>query len=276
MTKIIPIGSIESYETPLEFKKAVKIGEMLGKGRRHFGTAAASLTQLDDVKLKGQLPKGWKRTVMLVAQDGELTTSNTIQYWLQTHDNTLLFDSIHIHGAGETRVDQETGLVDNGDTDHVVLCGNHVLLVDSKAWKGGRRATDAVYWLSAKGEVLRFGKSFAGGKVHMGSAIRLWGKYFKQKMRQNIAVEGLISMTNRHATVSDSPINSKMSNIVYYKQHWRLTTNKNLPAMLTAWYENIPEQERYIDPNIALLIASQCCKPYRSEVKQILQNLKIE
>lgn len=256
----------------LNDKKIEKIKQMIASGRRHFGRPAASLTQLQNPSLQGQLPPGWNRKVVDIAKRGEEETSLIIQEWLKIHDSALLFDSIHIKGDDDIKVDKETGLLDNGDTDHIILCGNHVLIVDSKVWKGGwkkksdqinpdtltKKVYNSVYWLNYQGHVLRFGKEFPGGKVHMGNAIRLWSKY----LTDDCQMMGVINIINDNVEISANPINMKVSARIFHSQKWKLTCKREFNQTLDSWFNNIPAHERYIDPVLAAMIAVQCCKPY--------------
>lgn len=275
-----------------EIRKADAAYKMLLHGRRHYGRPAASLTQLDNPVLHGKLPKGWKRAVLDKARQGEETTSAMLLSWMQDKPDVVLFDSIHIKN-GETDVDMETGLLDdNGDTDHIIICGTHVLIIDSKAWKGGwkkksdpinkktgnRPLHDSVYWINWKGHVVRFNKDFPGGKVHMGSAIRLWKSYL-HTLDGNVNIEGMIHIVNDKVIVSSSELGLEkarqdanyakyaelsiaQANKVYHRQGWRLVEKRMFLKSLDAWYQNIKQSDRFISTDLVALIATQCCKPY--------------
>lgn len=244
------------------------------KSRTHFGRPAASLTQLDDPVLHGQLPKGWKRQVLEVAREGEEETSSMILDWMTDKPYILLFDSVHIKGD-ETTIDKETGLLDNGDTDHVLTCGNNVLIIDSKRWKGGWKAKNdpilpdgnrpirnSVYWVDYKGQVLRFGKEFPGGKVHMGAAIRLWKNYLHTN-DGNVHIEGMIHIVTDHTEVSrDRGVAIRNNNAVYRKQGWKLVEKDMLTPALDEWLAGIDNTDRFISTDLTTLIATQCCTPY--------------
>lgn len=282
----------------MNMKKNKTYNMLTVKNRRHFGRPAASLTQLDDPVLQGQLPKGWKRSVLNVARAGEEETSRMILGWLNdnsnaNHDACILFDSVHIKGDDDIRVDRETGLLDNGDTDHLLACGHNLLLIDSKYWRGGyknkkdpiqadgnRPIHNSVYWVDYKGQVLRFGKEFKGGKVHMANAIRLWKNYINENtssidsntinssianidMQAPVKIEGMIHIVNDNTEVSrTNPAAVRNNKHVYYKQGWQLVAKDELLTFLNAWFDSIPVNQRFISTDMVTLIATQCCVPY--------------
>lgn len=59
----------------------------------------------------------------------------------------------------------------NGDTDHILVMGNLVLLIDSKRWKSKRK-----YSVTPKGAILRGTVRFPEGKVKMIPALSAWKK----------------------------------------------------------------------------------------------------
>ncbi|WP_022873745.1 nuclease-related domain-containing protein [Nesterenkonia alba] len=92
------------------------IADELAAGRRHFGVPAANLADSDfeDTKVK--------------AGEAEALTSQHILNWIYDREinNAVLVDSVNI-----------PGLHDNKDTDHILILGNTVLVVDTKSFKEG-------------------------------------------------------------------------------------------------------------------------------------------
>lgn len=253
--------------SPDKALKSDKVYAMLAsKGRRHFGRPAASLTELDNPKLHGQLPKGWNRSVLDKARIGEETTSAMLLEWMKGKPSVVLFDSIHIKDE-ETTVDRETGLIENGDTDHVIICGTHVLIIDSKAWRGSfkdRKTGERVpyvYWNDWTGKVVRFGKDFPGGKVHMRNALHLWRQYL-HTADGDVDIEGIIHIVKDDAEISRTELGRKQNEHVWKRQRWRLVEKKRFIEALDAWYAGIPDGERFISTDLATLVSTQCCKPY--------------
>lgn len=265
-TIIIKPPHHEIYNNDKEIMKSDKVYMMLTNGRRHFGRPAASLTELNDPKLHGQLPKGWNRNVIDKARIGEETTSAMLLNWITDKPSVILFDSIHIKGE-ETTVDKNTGLIENGDTDHVITCGTHVLIIDSKAWRGsfkdkktGKRVS-YVYWNDWHGKVVRFGKDFPGGKVHMKNALYLWNQYLNTP-DGNVNINGLIHIVKDDAIISNTELGRKQNNYIWNHQKWRLVNKTHFIDTLNKWYESIPDNDKFISTDLTTLISTQCCKPY--------------
>ena len=74
-------------------RQAEMIADIIKKGKRHFGSAAASLTHLQDPDRKGELPEGWKPEVLDVAIKGEKSTSEFIEKWMADKPAAVLVDS---------------------------------------------------------------------------------------------------------------------------------------------------------------------------------------
>lgn len=247
--------------TNIPARNGLLVQKALEQGRRHFGRPGASLTQLDDPKWQGKLPEGWKRDVLDKALEGEETTSAMIQDWMKDKPGVVLIDSVHIRGAGKEEIDPDTGLIEAGDTDHIVVMGGHVLIIDSKRWRGGKDDTKIINYIQADdGSVQRFGKAFPGGKVHIAAAIRMWFDYL-----QNVDIEKtLLGMIH---IVSDNVKVLRYRNWydVRNKQYWLLVEKSRFIEELDAWYTGFKvrdEERRTISSDIVAQIAVCCCKPY--------------
>ena len=151
-------------------KKVNIVSKALHKGKRHFGVAGASLTWLTSPKKKDLMPEGWKPQVIEEAKLAEQRTSTTIRDWMKDKPAAVLIDSVHIRGIGEENVvDEETGMVEGGDTDHVLIIGGAIFIIDTKNWR--KKAT---YTVGGDGKVLRNNKPFPGGKVRLDNAVHRW------------------------------------------------------------------------------------------------------
>lgn len=247
--------------TNVKQRKGSFIQHILEKGRRHFGRPGASLTQLDDPERKGQLPEGWKHEVVDIALSGEEETSAMIHEWMTDKPNVVLFDSVHIKGSGKEEVDEETGLIEEGDTDHILLVGNHILIIDSKKWKGGKDEDHAINYIqNDKGEVQRFGKTFPGGKVHISSALRMWFNYLQTANGDNKVLMGMIHIVSDNTKVARYKNWYETRN----KRYWYLCEKSRFNELLQEWYDKqVPEEEKtFISSDLAAQIAVCCCKPY--------------
>ena len=247
--------------TNVKPEKGIMIQHILEKGRRHFGRPGASLTQLDDPQFKGKLPEGWKHEVVDIALGGEEETSSMIKSWMKDKPNAVLFDSVHIKGSGKEEVDPETGLIEEGDTDHILLVGNHILVIDSKKWKGGKDEEHAVNYIqNDKGEVQRFGKTFPGGKVHIGAALKMWFRYLQTNNDESKVLMGMIHIVNDYTKV----LRYKNWYEVRNKKYWYLCEKSRFIELLDEWYDKqVSEPEKhFISSDLAAQIAVCCCRPY--------------
>lgn len=236
------------------------VQKTLEQGRRHFGRPGASLTQLDDPKWQGKLPEGWKRDVLDKALEGEETTSAMILDWMKDKPGIVLIDSVHIRGAGKEEVDPDTGLIEAGDTDHIIVMGSHLLIIDSKRWRGGKGDKIVNYIQADDGSVQRFGKAFPGGNVHISAAIHMWFDYLEDAGAGK-TILGMIHIVNDNVKV----IRYRNWYSVRDKQYWLLVEKSRFIEELDAWYTGIrvsPEERKTISSDIVAQIAVCCCKPY--------------
>ena len=192
-----------------------KVHALLAGGRRYFGSAGASLTQLLD---NPEHVNGFGRSVVQVGLDAERSTSQLIRGWMADKSDVVLCDSVHVRGYGG-------GDGEDGDTDHVLLCGRSVLLVDTKRWKSRRK-----YSFSDSGAVLRSGRSFAGGRLGMRGALGIWRKHMPGYDR------------------------------AWKRQPFRLVTVERLAEQLDYWYGRADRGR--IECDVVARVAAMCVKPY--------------
>lgn len=261
--------SSESENTTTTQEKIIE-RELL-KGKRYFGSAAGSLTWMDSPKIKDNLPEGWKHEVVDLAAKAEKRTSRTILKWMRDKPAAVLIDSCHIPGVGEETVDEETGLVEGGDTDHLLVIGSHVYVIDTKFWK--RRAS---YKVGDEGQVLRAGKEFPGGRVNIEKAVHMWFDYIDSETAELL---GAVYIDSDDSKDPKNEYNDGWSTSVYrdgnwYQHPWVLLEPKRFTEWLDEQYadqagydketgdEENPEDIRTIDTSIVTQIAVTCVKPY--------------
>ena len=224
---------------------AHKVGEMLARGRRYFGSSGASLTyQAFDPKAKRNgliKPESAK-----IGLEGERSTTKALKEWIQDKPNAVLVDSVHIRGWGKEDIDEETGVVDNGDTDHVIIIGDDVILVDTKRWKSKKN-----YAVADDGSVLRYGKPFPGGKVHMSRAIHLWLDYLVEEAR----VTGFVCINAEDAKV--------FRNRNWYTHEYRLVEITRLHELLDSKWQGIADEDKtHINTTLVSQIVVSAVKPF--------------
>jgi hypothetical protein len=226
------------------------VSRALHNGKRHFGVAGASLTWMNSPRMKDKLPEGWKPEVLAEATTAEQSTSQILRDWLKDKPNAVLVDSVHIVGAGKEKVDPETGLVEGGDTDHILIIGNNVYVIDTKNWR--KKAT---YTVSDKGEVLRNSKPFPGGKVHMKQALHMWLNYLENDETE---IAGMIFINN-----DDTETTRVYRDKNWWPHFWYLLEKKRFLDWLNEKYQEIPDDGKTsIDVYTVAQIAICCVKPY--------------
>lgn len=243
-----PARAIEGVKPPV----ANAIAQMLQNGRRYFGSSGASLTH--QVFNPDWKDKGIKPELAKVGLDAERTTTKLLKKWIEDKPSVVLIDSCHIRGWGkEEIVDEELGLIDGGDTDHVLIIGSEVILVDTKRWKSKRN-----YTVGDAGQVLRTGKPFPGGNVHMRQAIHMWLDY----LHEDASLTGLV-LINADETVV-------FRNKNWYTQSYRLVELARFEELLNEkWERYIDDYDKtHINSTLVSQIVVSAVKPF-DEYKRV-------
>lgn len=253
MSEIKVVKSSEGIGSTITQKQVDVISKILEKGKRHFGSAGASLThQISDPKYKDA---GINPELAKVGLQGEKKTDKFLKEWLKDKPQAVLIDSVHVRGYGKEEVDEETGALEGGDTDHILVVGNNLILIDSKNWKGKRS-----YSISAKGEIMRSKKVFKGGKVNTVAAKFLWLKYLKD---YNIrTVHPIIAITSEKVFV--------VRDNVWWKSQFHVLPLDDLEMFLNAIWKKIDgESINEIDANLITAISINAIRPYNIVHEQL-------
>lgn len=238
-----PKSQIKGVKPPV----AEGIAKMLEGGRRYFGSAGASLTHLASNPAY-TVPEGFDRGSARIGLEGERETSLFLQEWIKDKPNAVLIDSVHIRGWGREEIDEETGLIEGGDTDHILVIGGEVILVDTKRWK-----KKSNYQVADDGSILRANKAFPGGKVKALQAQKLWLDYLDTSAQ----VTTLICINSPDVTV--------FRNRNWYVQQFRLVEMSRFEDLLNAKYEKIkPEDLSTISSTLISQIVVGAVKPYNN------------
>jgi hypothetical protein len=124
-----------------------KFAEEYKQGKKVFGIPGASLTWGID---------GVHGISSLIGKDGEESTAKVLDEYAKTHEGVYVFHSIMLPNS-------------TGDTDHILVYKNNIIIIDSKRWKSVRK-----YGVSASGHVLRGTVAFPEGRVKTNYAINKW------------------------------------------------------------------------------------------------------
>lgn len=233
--------------TKITQKQVDVVTKILNKGKREFGSAGASLThQINDPKYKDV---GIKPELAKAGLDGEKKTDAFLKDWLKDKPQAVLIRSVHVRGYGkDEEVDEETGTFDGGDTDHIIVVGNNIILVDSKNWKGQRK-----YELDEKGQILRSGKVFKGGKVGTVASMYLWRKYLEPFNIQD--VDPIITITSDKVFV--------VRNNIWWRSPFHVISLEDLGMFLDAVWKKVGGSNiQYIDANLVTAITINAIRPY--------------
>jgi hypothetical protein len=243
MSKVIvdpPEKDVEGVKYPI----SLKIAEMLKSGRRYFGSSGASLTQ--QAFNPAYVEKGIKPELAKIGLEGERDTTKFLKKWIKDKPNVVLVDSVHIRGWGKEELDEETGMIDGGDTDHVLLVGSEVILIDSKRWKSKKN-----YSVGDNGEALRTGKPFPGGNLHMRQALYLWLDY----LYEDASITGIVCINSENVTV--------FRNRNWYTQPYRLVEIDRLEELLNEKWAKIEDYDKeHINSTLVSQVALCAVKPF--------------
>lgn len=238
---------------------AEKIAQMLRDGRRYFGSSGASLTH--QVSNPSWADKGIKPELAKIGLDAERSTTKILREWMKDKPGVVLVDSCHIRGWGkEEVVDEEMGLIDGGDTDHVLIIGTEVILIDTKRWKSKRN-----YTVADDGRVLRTAKPFPGGNVHMREAIHMWLDY----LHEDASLTGLVFINAEETQV--------FRNRNWYTQAYRLVElDRFLELLNEKWNNYVDEYDKeHINSTLVAQVVVSAVKPY-DEFKRVISETALK
>lgn len=151
---------------PVKDSVVDKVTQLIKSNRRYFGSAGASLTH----ELYNRGESGFGHKVVDIGLRGERNTSLMLQEWIKDKPNAILVDSVHLQARDKKNSEEVS---DGKDTDHVLVVGNSVIIVDTKAWRKGYS-----YKIGKKGTILRGNRNFRGGKVNTLASLYIWKDFF--------------------------------------------------------------------------------------------------
>lgn len=158
-----------------------------------YGTPAASLTWGVD---------GAEERFVLSGMKGEKMTARALDDFVAGHEGVKVFHSVRWPGS-------------KGDTDHVVLAGSTIIIIDSKRWKKKR-----TYSVTATGNIMRGTVRFDAGKIKMIPALAAW----REVLPNECSVIGLVCVAQESVWVT--------YNDNWKKAPFKLVTVAELPNLL--------------------------------------------
>lgn len=197
-----------------------KIDQLVNQGRKYFGSSGASLTHELSVSNR---TSGFPINIVKKGLEGERKTTELLKKWMQDKENVVLIDSVHLGTKGKNG-----SLDDNGaDTDHVMIIGNSIIIIDTKLWKKYGK-----YTVVNANTIKRNGRNFKGGKVNTSAALYLWRYFFPEA----------------HKIYSYICIQQEKTFVAYDKQWkqapYKLLTAENMEEFLNNAYEKLGKDSK--------------------------------
>lgn len=231
-------------------QKTLEVTEMFlnQKGRRYFGIAAASLSnQLVDPKYKQYSPNS---KLIQAGISGEKQTSMILRQWIYDKPNCVLIDSINLPINNlEPEEDGEPGQLDLGDTDHLLIIGDNLIIIDSKNWKA-----KSTYEINLEKGILRGKKTFQGNRPRMNQAKYLWQKYYDEVPIGKIY--GFVCIS--------SPTPNIIRDKEWWKSGYKLVNQETLIKFLDELYQDLQKIEDidFIRVDMVARALTGLVKPY--------------
>lgn len=222
--KPVQVQQREYLYTDPEIKRLLMDGEQI------FGSPGAALTWGIDGVTGG---------VVAAGGEGEKQVAKTLADFAAKTPKARIFHSVQWPGS-------------EGDTDHMLVLGNCVFIIDAKRWKASRK-----YSVTPKGEILRGTVPFPEGKVKMLFAMKAWRKILPAGTK----VFGVVCIAQEKVFVP-------------YDQNWqkapfKLVTDEKLDEFLTKIIaRQKPDMVEKMNPRLLAEIARLVIRPRdrRSEI----------
>lgn len=173
------------------------------------------------------------KRVLATGALGEKKTALALEKWAcsRSRDDVVIAHSLSLPGRG------------NGDTDHIVAVGHHILLVDSKKWKSGYS-----YSLTPKFEVRRSlgmkdprGRAFKAGRVHTLAQIDKW----KKELGPDYLVGGIVVIDSNVRVVRDDN---------WKRSPFKIASLKELPQVLDVYLGRLHDP---VVPEVVEILSSR-------------------
>lgn len=205
------------------YSTAEEIKTLLRSGRKVFGVPAASLTWgIDGNRLKASLMPGI---------EGEKHTAKIIDAFANKTPGVFVFHSLSWPES-------------NGDTDHILVYKDLIVVIDSKRWKSQRK-----YSVTEKGTIKRGTVAFAQGRVKIGYALKAWRK----KIPKAVKVHGIVCIAQEKVFVSRDKN--------WYKSAYRLVESEKLEEQLKYMIEKHKPQTEGVSGALLMYLARLLVKP---------------
>lgn len=224
---------------------AEKVARTLSEGRRYFGSSGAFMSHVasdEEYNLEG-LNAAYASECLRAERD----TTRALKKWVEDKPNAVVIDSVLTPGQTlGPGVDSEAGIPLATDTDHIVLLGNEVILIDTKAWKKKK-----TYSLDSDGLALMTRKQFAESELFMSSALDLWLDY----LSEDALLTGLVVVQQEESSV--------IRNENWFKASYRLVEKPRFIELLDEKYSLVSDADKEcINSSLVSQLIVRCIRPY--------------
>lgn len=226
------------------------IDKMLEKGRRYFGSSGASLTH----EMYGEGDSGFGHKVVDIGLTGERKTTEMLKQWIKDKPNVVLVDSVHLKAKDKSDSKQ---VADGKDTDHVLIMGNTIAIIDTKAWKKNYN-----YKIAPNKRVLRGNRNFRGGVMGASGAVYIWRSFFPDSDR----VFAYVCIQADGASVS--------YNAEWKKSPYKLVAKNKLFDSLDWAYDKAGGKDVELNSEIVAKVVVSAVKP-RDRLAEVLNEQRL-
>lgn len=251
MTEVLePKGGIEGVSD----KAAKAIYSMLKKGRRVFGVPGSYM--MHQAGAQEYKEKGVSRKKAKEFMNAEFEVSEFLKGWIKDKPNAVLIESVRIPESDPEpdEIDEEVGIIHGIDTDHVVIMGNEVFLIDTLALPKKKN-----YSISEEGEILMTRKLFADSEVTLKKDAYNW---FDNIEEDDISLTAFVCIKSPETTVE------RTRN--WYIQPFRVVEFERFQEILDKRYEEVSDEDReMINTDLVSQFVVKCIKPYDERTKVI-------
>ena len=226
----------ENEEFELNFKpdylyeQKAELKALIQSGQKTFGVPAASLSWgIDGNRMKASLQPGI---------EGEKMTARILDEYAAKHKGVYVFHSLSWPES-------------NGDTDHILVYKDLVVIIDAKRWKAQRK-----YSVTDKGNIKRGTVAFAQGRVKIRYALNAWRK----KIPKDVKVTGIVTIAQQKVFVTRDKN--------WYKAPYRLVEAEKLTDQLDYLLQNHKPKTPHVSGALLMYFGLLLVKP-----RDILEDL---
>lgn len=218
-----------AQKPPYLYPDTATLKKLIQEGQTVFGAPAACLSWgIDGNMMLPQLKFGI---------EGEKQTASTLENMAKTNQGMFVFHSLSWPES-------------DGDTDHIVVYGNLMIVIDSKRWKSARK-----YSVTASGTILRGTVAFDSGKVKVRYAIKHWQKLFPE-----MKVLGVVTIAQEKVFVTRDRN--------WYTAPYRLVENEKLAEFLLETFGKAKSKQ--VSGSTLLKLGTYCIKE-RNRMSEIIR-----